>query len=537
MNLSKKLLVILLSIFVLFALSGCSKSGKTETAGAAKEAPSEAAGVQAKAGKPEQPAQAAAQKAEASGGAEGDKIKVQLFVMSDCPFGKTAENIIIKTIRALKDYVDFELRFVVGEQGGQLRSLHGQKEIDKNAVQICAGKVAPDKQLEFVVEWNKTPTESWRTIAANLGLDADAIQNCIDSGYGIEVLKGDAKLCEKLGVRASPTLLIDGKKYDGPRSSKHYFKAFCKALKAKGVNPEVCDNPPDYLSYSDGHATSGSCGGEKGGQVFVDENPYNLVIVYPEDAIWPLDANLQRVLEQIFPEAKIERVSDKSERGKKLLQKAGLDRLPAVVTTDQKFAKSPLAENNMLKIECRGGVCFISPDSYGANFFAGLKPRKDTFEIYYRPDSERARNIIPQIIAILKGNNYQAKKTKIALKPYLMIMDGDLATQSGVEAIDEAKREAVIASLWPNALGTYLGMLNSDFSNWQTAAKRAGIPADELGKKVDSGEAEDLLRENAKQIQPFAVGPRSDIAFLYNGQELVMVRNAQEFDQLIKKLP
>ena len=189
----------------------------------------------------------------------GDKLRVQLFVMSDCPYGRTAENSIIKTLKALKGYVDFELRFVVSMRGDSLSSLHGQKEIDKNAVQVCVGEVAPDKQLDFVVEWNRDPKQAWQPIASKMKLNAAEIQDCIDSGYAMDILFGDAELCDKLGVRSSPTLLIDGEKYNGKRSSKHFFEAFCKALGKKDKKPKVCDSPPDYLSYSDSRAKGGSC--------------------------------------------------------------------------------------------------------------------------------------------------------------------------------------------------------------------------------------------------------------------------------------
>ncbi|HDH96819.1 MAG TPA: hypothetical protein ENF73_03720, partial [Proteobacteria bacterium] len=58
-----------------------------------------------------------------------DRLHVQLFVMSDCPYGRMAENSIIRALKALKGYIDFELRFVVSQRGDKHSSLHGQKEV------------------------------------------------------------------------------------------------------------------------------------------------------------------------------------------------------------------------------------------------------------------------------------------------------------------------------------------------------------------------------------------------------------------------
>lgn len=188
-----------------------------------------------------------------------DKINVQLFVMSDCPYGKTAENSIIHTLKALKDYVNLELKFVVSYKDGKLQSLHGQSEVEKNSVQICFGAIKPDKQLDFIVEWNQSAGASWQSIASKFGVNPKEVQDCVDSGYGSDVQLGDAELTGKLGVRGSPTLIIEGEKYTGKRSSKDFFDAFCEALAKKGKKPAVCDNPPSYLSYSDDKKTSGSC--------------------------------------------------------------------------------------------------------------------------------------------------------------------------------------------------------------------------------------------------------------------------------------
>lgn len=196
---------------------------------------------------------------EAGAAKSKDKVSVQLFVMSDCPYGKTAENAIIHTLKALKDYVNFELKFVVSYKNGKLQSLHGQKEVEKNSVQICVGAIKPDKQLDFIVEWNQNSTESWQNIAKKFGINPQEVQDCVDSGYGIDAQVSDAELCEKLGVYGSPTLFIDGSKYNGKRSSKDFFDAICEALAKKGKKPGVCDNPPPYLSYSDGQTKGGSC--------------------------------------------------------------------------------------------------------------------------------------------------------------------------------------------------------------------------------------------------------------------------------------
>ncbi len=540
MRTGKGLIVALLLVLLVFANSGCSKSegrlagAKGEESAHTPKPESTEAAEPAEEAAPKEAEQAQPATAEAGTRTASGGVDVKLFVMSYCPFGTQAENIIAKTLKALKGYVNFELHFVVDAQGTQIRSLHGQKEVDMNSVQICVGREYPDRQMEFIVEWNKKTSQPWTDVAQKLGLDTKRIQSCVDSGYGLKVQREDAKLCRELNVRASPTLIIDGNRYQGPRSSKHFFDAICHALESKGKKPPVCDNPPEYLSYADGRGAPGSCGG---GEEAVDEKPYNIVVVYPEEAVWPMEAQLRMVVAQFFPKAKIERVSDKSERGKEIIRKTGISRLPAVVSTDAEFAKSKPVEKDMFGVECKKGLCFIKPEDLGANFFVDLEPRKGSFEIFYRPDSSRARRIIPEIIGILKQNDYRSKKTRILIKPFLPVSDGAPVADGGDAALEEARREAVIAELWSDSLDTYLRMLSSDYDNWDVAAKRAGIEPEALADKARSGDANSALLENADQLAHFNLGPRTDLVFLNEGRELVIVRNASEFDQLIKRLP
>lgn len=519
-------------VFLLAFCFGCKKSGEPQKEAAAN--PEEAQPSEPVESSPEELKSEAP--ADASPAGAPEKITVQLFVMSYCPYGITAENSIAKTLKALKDYVNFELHFVVGEMDGTIQSLHGQKEVDMNAAQICVGKIAPDKQMDFIVEFNKNTNQPWQDAAKKLGISENDVKNCLDSGYGLDVQKEDAKLCERLNVQGSPTLIIDGQRYQGGRSSKHFFDAFCQMLERKGKKPSVCDAPPDYLSYEGQPEQPGSCGDAQGGRV-TDDKPYNLIIVYPEDALWPIDAHLKNLLEQTFPKSKIDRVSDKSPQGKEFLKKTGLNKLPAVVSTTPEFAKNKLVENGTIKVQSKSGLYFLSPDDFGANYYLDVKPVNDVFAVYYRADSARVKNIVPEIMKILKQNSYQSKKTKIYIRPFLKVSGDEFASEGGEKAIEESRRELVVAEEWLDSFDIYLQSLAGDYSNWETAAKNAGITPAVLLEKALSGDTNSSLMNNSEQWFRYGLPDTLDLLFVYRACEMVLVRNPQEFDQFMKRLP
>src|SRR3989338_5177731 len=74
---------------------------------------------------------------------KSDKPKVELFVMSYCPYGTQIEKGIIPVIEALGDKIDFELKFVN-------YAMHGEKEVTENLRQYCIETEQGDKFLGYL---------------------------------------------------------------------------------------------------------------------------------------------------------------------------------------------------------------------------------------------------------------------------------------------------------------------------------------------------------------------------------------------------
>ena len=56
------------------------------------------------------------------------KPLVQMFVMSECPYGVMSEEAFFPVAKLLKGKFDFELHFIANDNGdGTFQSLHGQK--------------------------------------------------------------------------------------------------------------------------------------------------------------------------------------------------------------------------------------------------------------------------------------------------------------------------------------------------------------------------------------------------------------------------
>jgi len=206
---------------------------------------------------------------------KSDKPKVELFVMSHCPFGTQAEKGIIPVIKLLGDKIDFKVKFVN-------YAMHGKQEIDENTLQYCIQKVEPKKYLDYLTCFlEKGDTQGCLQKA---GIDKAKVDECIknaDKEYNITKnyedkaswaggrfpkYEVDNEENLKYGIQGSPTLVINGVVVQPQsRSPEAYLKAICEAFKNP---PAECQKVLSNQSYDPGFgwtqsgkpAPAGSCG-------------------------------------------------------------------------------------------------------------------------------------------------------------------------------------------------------------------------------------------------------------------------------------
>ena len=139
---------------------------------------------------------------------------LEVFVMSQCPFGAMAENLIIQAQKDGKIPADKEikLRYVVSynpETGFQ--SLHGSAEWEENIRQLLIAKYYPKKFWKYLEIRNKDYRSSrWDKAMDEAGINVKKIMKKFDT-EGVELLKEEAAYGQEYAVNASPTFLWEGK--------------------------------------------------------------------------------------------------------------------------------------------------------------------------------------------------------------------------------------------------------------------------------------------------------------------------------------
>jgi len=193
-----------------------------------------------------------------------DTPKVELFVMSYCPYGTQEEKGIIPAVEALKGKIDFSVKFVY-------YAMHGKKEVDENTRQYCIQKEQNDKYIPYLACFLNDSNYSRCVASVNISSTSlDACMNATDAAYNITGIYNDQANWlsgqfpiypvhmadnQKYGVQGSPTLVVNGAEVSAGRDSASILSAICKAF---SVKPTECSTALSSVTPSSGFGYTGA---------------------------------------------------------------------------------------------------------------------------------------------------------------------------------------------------------------------------------------------------------------------------------------
>jgi len=182
-----------------------------------------------------------------------DKPEAMLFVMSFCPYGNQAEEIMLPVVDLLGNKASINLHYVIysNYQGGgpeycldkenKYCSMHGVSELKQNVRELCVQKYQGDKFWDFVKTINANCTyqdidSCWQGVAEKVGINTTKVEQCFKD-EALNLLAEEVSLNEKYGIKGSPQLIINEIEYAGARSSNAYKEGICSTFNSA---PEEC---------------------------------------------------------------------------------------------------------------------------------------------------------------------------------------------------------------------------------------------------------------------------------------------------------
>jgi hypothetical protein len=201
--------------------------------------------------------------------------RVELFVMSHCPYGTQVEKGILPVVRLLGDRIKFSVRFCN-------YAMHGKTEVDEELTQYCIQKEENGKYLDYLTCFLSEGNTGF--CLKNESIDLALLKSCVsetDNAYQVSEnyndtskwflqrypkVNMDKELNDRYGVKSSPTLVVNGKIVeDYDRNPAGLLSAVCAGFKDRPTDcgkslPPWTPSQGFGLTYQDG-SSMGSCGG------------------------------------------------------------------------------------------------------------------------------------------------------------------------------------------------------------------------------------------------------------------------------------
>ncbi len=152
---------------------------------------------------------------------------LDLFVMSQCPYGTKALDAMEEVIENFGDQINFRVNFIANKAEDGFKSLHGQPEVDENIRELCAIEYYPDdyEYMDYIWCRNKDiMSTDWQTCATNF----PKIKTCFTGEEGAKLLEENIKLANTLGIGASPTWLTNNRYKFSGITSEAVRQNFCQ---------------------------------------------------------------------------------------------------------------------------------------------------------------------------------------------------------------------------------------------------------------------------------------------------------------------
>lgn len=474
-----------------------------------------------------------------TGGAvfDGEKVKVDFYVMSQCPYGTQVEDAIAPVLKTMGDAIDFNLNFIGGEDESGFRSLHGEPEVKGDMVQLCAMSIDKEKAMEMIVCMNKEASgipNNWEPCAKSAGLDVEALRSCYEGEQGAELLRQSFAKADEAGAQGSPTMFFNGQEYSGPRDSLSFQRTICNLVSGHPACAEVPECATDVDCMMQKEDKIGIC--ESGKCKFSDPVDVNLIVLTDSKCGAECDTTqILGVTKQIFRGTTETIVDVSSAEGKKIIDDFDIVRIPAFIFDEKvtetyawknneqlRTAFEQVGDNYKLLDEATGVTKFVNEEVEKEYFAkAGItigdgKPQIDFYVMSYCPYGNMAEEAIAPVYDELKdfaefNPRYVIYSNYNGGGPDFCLDNGNLCSMHGIQELNQDIREMCVNKLFGTdewfefvmAMNTECNYQNAD-SCWEDVAAGLGLDTDAIAG-CEKGDGVNLARKDKELNDMFGV--------------------------------
>lgn len=495
----------------------------------------------------------------------GDKVKVEFYVMSQCPYGTQVEDAIAPVLQKMGGGVDFNLDYIVRETApGVFQSLHGDKEVKGNIVQLCAKKYYADKYFDLVICQNKDAANvdtNWESCGKSLGMDTAKLQACTDSDEGKSLLRESMQRAQARQASGSPTIYINDVAYSGGRQALDFQRAICQTSKHPACSEiPVCASDADCTAEP---AKEGSCvnpGAADASCVYIDPVPVDYIVLNDAACTSCDTTRIVQASQNIFLGAKPRYIDVNSAEGKTLVEAYKIEVVPAYifdsnVVETKSWTSSPdlgtafetMPDGKYKLLDAVTGASYFVSEEARAAFYAAIgvekgdnKPQIDFFVMSYCPYGNQAEEAIKPVFDLI-GSAAEFNPKYVIYSNYggggedYCFPGGELCSMHGRQELNQNAREACVnkymgISKWFDfalEMNQKCNYKNAD-SCWEDVAKGLGLDVAKI-KACEASEGVALMK--ADKDLGDRLGVQGSPTVFVDGEEYSSARSAEGYKQ------
>ncbi len=462
---------------------------------------------------------------------DGSKTKtvLDLYIMSQCQFGCAALRELVSVV-TMFPAVEWHVWFIgTVSIDGSMSSLHGADELDEELLWLSVQAVYPGAWLEFLKARSFSVDTKTEAVIRSMGLDLSKLK-------AWAAKKGRADLAlhytrsMRMGINASPTLLINNASFLGEITKPRLAKLLCGR---KESTSSYCDSIPECFSDQDCKkpGKTGTCVSPKGAKAaceYADAARFTLTALVPDSSFSHQESSILSGIADEFPGVVVDTVRAGSVRGKSLIAAYDPPFLPFFLF-DKALVKAPNYRSIESSLVAAKDRFVFKQGMVKPSYFYKRKLSAPLFTLFVDPVFPGARDAIR--IALAAANN----NARIRVLP-LDYGPSDSVGAPAEESLrsEEALRWLVILDKYPALFHRYLELFadRTTMSYWFTDCKKLGINVDQfvdLAQKSSS-----LLDTHRREVGE--LGMTEPIEVLFNNREVVAVQNQKELGEMLARV-
>lgn len=419
-----------------------------------------------------------------------NRLKLDIFVMSHCPFGIRTLNSYLPYLRNWSEFIDWKVHYIAyraddpaaeaffslqhiekedlsgkvsagagTNDEGVFKSLHGQAEVKEDIYQLVLQYFFPkDKYIDYVLCRNQNLQDDPEKCAEIAGIDWEKVTQLAQT-EGEVLLQASSDEAMRFEARVSPTMFIDGEKLESIPWSYIFARRVCEHF---GWDEKRCGQIPKCKHYDDCTEPGqiGRCFHADTNRAYCESyEPILVKLTVVNDADCPT-CNTYDVISRLMVrllDVKVEQVERESRRGKRLIEECQIEQLPAYLL-DSDFQKHPLYDDLPFHMEPVGDYVQLQAGLLDSPYLFSRKEIPHRIDLFVNPFALKSMVPVKNLLTYLLTTN---EKVDLHLHYRMPVQEARVPG-----AREEALRQIAIADAYPDSLLLYLScFVNNLVSN------------------------------------------------------------------------